>query len=108
AEDQICDAGQDPPAGLRRLLLAAGSHAAILCALSDQQPARILRHAGRADPCRAAHLGQPLRQPRPQEEVTAAGRGCPGLASWNPADIVFPDTVRLVRTAGTALGERTI
>ena len=61
-EDQIHHAGQDPPAGLRRLLLASRCDAAILCSLSLQQPARGLRHAGRADPPRAAHLRQSLRR----------------------------------------------
>ena len=68
-QDQVRDPGQDAAAGLRRLLLAPRRDAAILRALSGQQSARGVRHAGRADPGGAAHLREPLRQPR-QEALT--------------------------------------
>ena len=60
------------PPGFVCLVHAARRDAAVLCPLSDQQPARGLRHAGRADPHRAAHLRQPVR--RPGEEADLTGR----------------------------------
>ena len=55
------DAGLGAPADVRGVLLAAPGPAEGLSALPDQQPARDLRPAGRADPPQAAQGRQPLR-----------------------------------------------
>jgi GTP-binding protein len=55
------------PPGFVALVLAPGRRAAVLRPLSGQQPARRLRHAGRADPHRAARV-------RPRRTLSFAGR----------------------------------
>jgi GTP-binding protein len=82
-QDQVRDPGEDAAAGLRRLLLAPRRDAAILRAVFGQQSARGVRHAGGADPGGAAHLREPLRQPR-QEALTPPGSHQTGRAVCFP------------------------
>ena len=59
-QDPLRHAAQEPPAAFHLLRQSARRVADKLRALSDQQPAQVLRSAGRADPHLAPHGREPL------------------------------------------------
>ena len=70
AEIELRDADQGEAAELRGVLLARRRRAAILLALSRQQPARVLRHSRHTGAHHAARKGQSLRSQAQAAELS--------------------------------------